>query len=124
MQNGSFAYRSTNGWRRARGARDGSSRSVDASSFVDERDVGDLYTPAPRAHGFTVQFRGVRREHRGPLRGELALRYRILDAETQRTSAELAVHLILDADASFVRIAFAATTVARIIACASCFAAT
>jgi hypothetical protein len=72
--------------------------------FVDERDVGDLYTPAPRPHGFTVQFRGVRREHRGPLRGELALRFRILDAGTQRTSAELTTHLILDADAPFVRV--------------------
>jgi alpha-mannosidase len=42
--------------------------------------------------------------HRGPLRGELALRYRLVDAETQRTSADLVVSLTLDAEASFVRI--------------------
>lgn len=80
-------------------------RHIDSlMDFVDERDVGDLYTPAPRAHPFVVQFRGVRREHRGPLRGELVLRYRILGGETQRTSAELSVNLVLDAGAPFLRL--------------------
>lgn len=72
--------------------------------FVDERDAGDLYTPGPRPLAFDVRFRGARRVHRGPLRGELALRYRLVDAETQRTSADLVVSLTLDAEASFVRI--------------------
>ena len=72
--------------------------------FVDEEDIGDLYTPAPRPLAFSVQFRGVRRIHLGPLRGELSARYRIVDAATGRAAVDLDVRLILDADASFVRI--------------------
>ncbi|HXT15164.1 MAG TPA: glycoside hydrolase family 38 C-terminal domain-containing protein [Gemmatimonadaceae bacterium] len=73
--------------------------------LIDEADVGDLYTPAPRARAHRVEFRGVRRVHRGPLRGELALRYAVLDGEEgRRVDAELTIHLILDADAPFVRL--------------------
>jgi alpha-mannosidase len=77
--------------------------------FVDEADVGDLYTPAPRPRPVAVEFRGVRRVHRGPLRGELALRYRVVDPSIGRGKAEvdLTVNLVLDAGASFVRIALA-----------------
>ena len=74
--------------------------------FVDEADVGDLYTPAPRARPAGVAFRGVRRLYRGPLRGELVVRYRILDAAVRdrRGDADLNVHLTLDADAPFLRV--------------------
>jgi alpha-mannosidase len=74
-------------------------------ALEDEADVGDLYTPAPRPRDYTVQFRGVRRKHPGPLRGELVLRYRIVGAQSARRSdADVAIHLILDADSPFVRI--------------------
>jgi alpha-mannosidase len=74
--------------------------------FVAEADVGDLYTPAPRERPYAVTFRGVRRVHRGPLRGELALRFRIADASTPapRGHVDVAVHLILDAGAPALRL--------------------
>lgn len=76
------------------------------AEFVDQDDVGDLYTSAPRDRAFTVQFRGMARVHRGPLRGELALRYRMLGAN-RRAIADLRVTLTLDADAAFVRLRIA-----------------
>ncbi|MEP6492789.1 MAG: glycoside hydrolase family 38 C-terminal domain-containing protein [bacterium] len=74
--------------------------------FIDERDIGDLYTPAPRSRAVDVEFRGKRRTHRGPLRGELALRYRIVDAASPKRQAiaDFVVTITLDADASFVRV--------------------
>lgn len=76
-------------------------------AFVDEGDVGDLYTPAPRPRHVAIEYRGARRVHRGPLRGELALRYRVVDPTVSRAPAdvELTVNLILDAAAPFLRIA-------------------
>jgi alpha-mannosidase len=75
--------------------------------FEDDGDVGDLYTPAPRSRSVAIEFRGVRRVHRGPLRGELALRYRVVEPGAGRAPAgvELTVNVILDAGASFVRVA-------------------
>ena len=64
--------------------------------IIDESDVGDLYTPAPRPRD-SVQFRGTRVVHRGPLRGELALSYRVVSTEPRLVSAELVIHLVLDA---------------------------
>lgn len=73
--------------------------------FVDEDDVGDLYTPAPRAREFVVRFRGATRVHRGPLRGQLSLRYRIAAVDAPRDAyVNATVQLILDADAPFVRL--------------------
>jgi len=65
--------------------------------ILDEADVGDLYTPAPRPREHTVQFRGARIVHRGPLRGEIALTYRVLSAQPRSVSAEIVVHLVVDA---------------------------
>jgi hypothetical protein len=67
--------------------------------FIDETDAGDLYTPSPRERPFSVQFRRLRRIHRGPLRGEMLLRFRIVDAApgAHRTDASLDVSLTLDA---------------------------
>jgi hypothetical protein len=75
-------------------------------AFIDEGDEGDLYTPAPRPRSVAVEFRGVRLVHRGPLRGELALRYRVVDRSIGRgpPDVELTVNLVLDAGASFARI--------------------
>jgi hypothetical protein len=74
--------------------------------FTDEADVGDLYTPAPRPRQVTVQFRRARRVHRGPLRGELALRYRIVGAgkETRSADVDVTLTLALDANATFLRL--------------------
>lgn len=61
--------------------------------LVDEADVGDSYTPAPRPPEQPTEFRGVRRVHRGPLRGEITARFR-----------NVSVHLILDAESPFLRL--------------------
>lgn len=80
-------------------------RIANAVSFADEADVGDLYTPAPRPRDAVVEFRGVRRVHRGPLRGALELRYRIHESSRRApVDAELSVRLVLDAGASFLRV--------------------
>ncbi len=73
---------------------------------IDEADVGDLYTPAPRTRDVATEFLGVRRMHRGPLRGELALRFRIVDPSgaRRRLDVQLVVHLTLDAGAHFLRV--------------------
>jgi 2-O-(6-phospho-alpha-D-mannosyl)-D-glycerate hydrolase len=70
--------------------------------FEDNADVGDLYTPAPRPRACRVQLRGVRRVHRGPLRGELALSARITDTNASRgaVAVDVAIRLVLDAGAS------------------------
>ncbi len=76
-------------------------------SLHDERDVGDLYTPAVRGIASTPEFAGVRRVHRGPLRGELALRWRLVAVAAsgvRRIHGELTIRLALDAGAPFVRI--------------------
>ncbi len=73
--------------------------------LLDETDVGDLYTPAPRPRSFLVEASAVRRIHRGPLRGELAVRYRVADpAASRRVDADVTLHFILDADSPFLRV--------------------
>lgn len=72
--------------------------------IIAEDDVGDLYTPAPRPRDVDIQFRGVRRVHRGPLRGELLLRYRLVASASRRADVDLSLNLIVDADAPFLRI--------------------
>jgi alpha-mannosidase len=76
-------------------------------AFVDEADVGDLYTPAPRPRQVAIEYRGAKRLHPGPLRAELGLRYRVVDTSLARrsTDVELTVHLVLDAGARFVSVA-------------------
>jgi alpha-mannosidase len=80
-------------------------RVLDAITFVDEADLGDLYTPAPRARPVELEFRGVRPVHRGPLRGALELRYRVRDTSRRgRTDVDLSLSLVLDAEAPFLRL--------------------
>jgi len=55
-------------------------RAPSLIELVDERDVGDLYTPAPRARPFEIHQRSPRRVQRGPLRGELAIGYRLIES--------------------------------------------
>ena len=75
-------------------------------SFEDLRDVGDLYTPAPRPPAADVRFTGLRVIHRGPLRGEMATSWSVErpGAEVAEV-AHLSVSLILDAAAPFLRLA-------------------
>ena len=73
-------------------------------SLIDEADVGDSYTPAPRPRDHSVVLRRVRRVHRGPLVGALALDYRVVDASARSVDAELTVTLSLHAGEPFVRI--------------------
>ncbi|HVX41997.1 MAG TPA: glycosyl hydrolase-related protein [Gemmatimonadaceae bacterium] len=78
----------------------------DAIWFVDEEDAGDLYTPSIRPRVHRVEFRGARIRHRGPLRGELELRYRLRAGAAARGEivADLRLALVLDADTPFVRL--------------------
>jgi mannosylglycerate hydrolase len=80
-----------------------SGRCIDSLiRFEDDVDVGDLYTAAPRPNECRVQVRGVRRVHRGPLRGELELRVRITERHASRGGGfvDLTVHVTLDAGAA------------------------
>ncbi|HEY2026590.1 MAG TPA: glycoside hydrolase family 38 C-terminal domain-containing protein [Gemmatimonadaceae bacterium] len=61
-------------------------------------DVGDLYTPAPRAAMPAPQFRRARLLHRGPLRAELALEYALA------SGSRCTVHLQLDANLPALRL--------------------
>jgi alpha-mannosidase len=80
-------------------------RHVDSLfTFENQADAGDLYTPAPRERPFHVSFRGCRRVDRGPLRGTLELSYRITGRRRAERIADVAVRLVLDADAPFVRV--------------------
>jgi mannosylglycerate hydrolase len=75
--------------------------------FEDDDDVGDLYTPAPRPRASRVQFRGVHRTQRGPLRGELTLSARVTAPAAMRAAGgvDLTIRLILDAGASHLALA-------------------
>jgi len=75
-----------------------------AVTLEDAADVGDLYTPAIREPHPVPAPRRVRVVHRGPLRGELQLEWR-LPAGSRRAPVSLCVvALVLDAGAPFVRI--------------------
>jgi alpha-mannosidase len=78
---------------------------ADAIALIDETDAGDLYTPAPRAREVVVECRGAKCVHRGPLRGELEVRYRMRDPSRRgRVDADVSLHLVLDAGAGFLRV--------------------
>jgi hypothetical protein len=69
----------------------------DLVAFEDRRDVGDLYTPALRETLPAWRLRRVRRVHRGPLRGELAIDF-------VGSSGRCTLRLQLDANLPVVRI--------------------
>jgi mannosylglycerate hydrolase len=75
-----------------------------AVSLEDAADVGDLYTPAIREPHPASAPRRVRVIHRGPLRGELALEWRLTDRARRSPMSRCVVALVLDAGAPFVRI--------------------
>jgi 2-O-(6-phospho-alpha-D-mannosyl)-D-glycerate hydrolase len=74
-------------------------------AIEDLRDVGDLYTPAPRPPAADVQFEGFAVTHRGPLRGEMETRWTVRRPGADLEDvAELTVSLGLDAAAPFLRL--------------------
>ena len=85
---------------------DGRREIADLIAFLDDTDAGDLYTPSPRPRKCEVRLAGVRPVHRGPLRGELALRFRVRDESGRRARlvSEITVRVSLDAGAPFVRL--------------------
>jgi mannosylglycerate hydrolase len=72
-------------------------------SLEDAADVGDLYTPAIREVRPTPAPRKVRVAHRGPLRGELSIDWRLVGSSRASVN-RCSVALVLDAGAPFVRI--------------------
>lgn len=80
-------------------------RIADVLAFEDERDEGDLYTPAPRGQAGAAEFVKSRVVHRGPIRAEIELRFRIVGEGGRRAPrATIGVRLVLDADARFLRV--------------------
>ena len=71
---------------------------------IDERDVGDLYTPAPRSRPFEIHRRPPRRVHRGPLRGALAIGYRLTEPERRTAIADVELGLVLDAGSPILQV--------------------
>jgi hypothetical protein len=75
-----------------------------ALSLEDAADVGDLYTPAIRdPRPVSVPHR-VRVVHRGPLRGELAIEWRLSSPSRRGPSSRCRVSLVLDAASPLLRI--------------------
>ena len=75
-----------------------------ALTLEDASDVGDLYTPAIRATRPAPSPHRVRLVHGGPLRGEIAIEYRVRGARRARSASRCRVSLVLDAGAPFVRL--------------------
>jgi alpha-mannosidase len=75
-----------------------------AVSLEDAADVGDLYTPAIREAFPVAAPRRVRTVHRGPLRGEISLEWRLTDGARRAAASRCVVSLVLDAGAPFVRV--------------------
>lgn len=76
-------------------------RVDDLIAFERARDAGDLYTPAIRQRLAVPSVRRVRATHRGPIRGEITIDYRI----PERSGGWCRAAIQLDADSRAVRIA-------------------
>jgi mannosylglycerate hydrolase len=83
-----------------------SGRRLEPLLAIEDRvDTGDLYTPSIRDVAGSARFDGARLLQKGPLRAVLRMRWRIEDARGRRTARDrLEIDLVLDADASFLRI--------------------
>ncbi|MDB4893336.1 MAG: glycoside hydrolase family 38 [Gemmatimonadetes bacterium] len=75
-------------------------RLDDVISFERARDVGDLYTPAIRELLAPPHVQRVRLVHRGPLRGEIAIEYRVAG----RSGGWCRIAIQLDANARAMRL--------------------
>ncbi|MEO7082768.1 MAG: glycosyl hydrolase-related protein [Gemmatimonadaceae bacterium] len=73
--------------------------------FIDDVDMGDLYTSSPRPRPFDVTVREKRMVVAGPLRGEFLIRFAIATADPEpRALADVSVSLVLDFGSPFVRV--------------------
>jgi alpha-mannosidase len=72
-------------------------------ALEDERDAGDLYTPAIREPLPSAAAPRVRVVHRGPLRGEIAIEHRLPSSRGRGHDGRCTVSLALDAGARFLR---------------------
>lgn len=84
----------------------GDRRLENVLGFEDEVDSGDLYTASPRGRVGAVELTKLRMLHRGPVRGEMELRFRVTESVGRRrvVRASIGVRLVLDAGASFLRV--------------------
>ena len=73
-------------------------------SLQDAADVGDLYTPAIRDARVIGAPHRVRVVHRGPLRGEVALEWRLRPNSGRVSASRCRASLVLDAASPFFRI--------------------
>ncbi len=64
-------------------------------------DLGDLYTPSVRDRKFTPKFAGARVLHRGPVRATLEAKWEFRE---KRERVTVAVRLIIDANARWLRV--------------------
>ena len=80
----------------------GSRRIDDLITIQDADDRGDLYTPSIRSGGAIPEFVGTRVTHRGPLIGELRLRWRLPHSAFRATWVE--VGLMIVAESPLVRL--------------------
>jgi len=74
----------------------------DVLTVEDQDDAGDLYTASPRGALRGAQFVGARAMHRGPLRGTIEIRWRVVVRAGARVT--LRVRLSLDADSDILRV--------------------
>jgi alpha-mannosidase len=79
-------------------------------AWDSRRDVGDLYTPAPRQRKLAPRFQGTRVLHRGPLRAVIEQHWRLVKRQEH---VDLRVQLILDANAPFLRFRVVGDNAAR-----------
>lgn len=79
-----------------------SGRALDDCLVWDNRtDVGDLYTPSIRGDKLVARFRGSKVLHKGPVRAAIEMRWSFAAG---RERVDATVTLIVDANASFVRV--------------------
>ncbi|MHB1863602.1 MAG: glycoside hydrolase family 38 C-terminal domain-containing protein, partial [Gemmatimonadaceae bacterium] len=74
----------------------------DVLAVEDQDDAGDLYTASPRGAVRGAQFVGARAVHRGPLRGTIEIRWRVVRRGGARVA--LRARLSLDADSDILRV--------------------
>jgi alpha-mannosidase len=75
----------------------------DALIIEDRADVGDLYTPAIRGAAATPEFLGCAISQRGPILGELQLRWRLRSLRGRRRASDLAIRVQLVANSPIIR---------------------
>ncbi len=75
---------------------DGTRRIDDLIVIEDQIDRGDLYTPSIRADGATPEFVGARVMHRGPLIGEIRMRWRLRHSPARASWLEISLMLVAE----------------------------